>query len=37
MTAPERAMIDAYLNLSAPQRKLVRELVAALTEKAERA
>lgn len=36
MTAPERAMIDAYLSLPASQRKLVRELVAALTEKAGR-
>jgi hypothetical protein len=30
--APGRAMLDAYLSLSPPQRKLVRELVAALAE-----
>lgn len=36
MTAPERAMVDAYLSLPTSQRKLVRELVAALTEKAGR-
>lgn len=36
MTAPERAMIEAYLSLPVAQRKLVRELVAALTEKAGR-
>ena len=29
----ERAMVDAYLALAPPQRKLVRELVAALAEK----
>jgi len=28
--AQDRAMLDAYLSLSAPQRRLVRELVAAL-------
>lgn len=37
MTAPERAMVDAYLSLPAPQRKLVRELVAALVEKGAKA
>ena len=36
MTAPERAMVDAYLSLPASRRKLVRELMAALTEKAGR-
>jgi transcriptional regulator with XRE-family HTH domain len=36
MTAAERAMIDAYLSLTNYQRKLVRDLVSALTEKAER-
>jgi hypothetical protein len=36
MSAPERAMIDAYLSLPTSQRKLVRELVAALTDKAGR-
>jgi hypothetical protein len=36
MTVPERAMIEAYLSLPASQRKLVRELVAALTEKGRR-
>ena len=30
LTAPDRAMLDAYLALPAPQRKLVRELVAVL-------
>jgi hypothetical protein len=33
----ERAMVDAYVTLAPPQRKLVRELVAALAEKGERA
>lgn len=33
MTTPERAMVDAYLSLPTSQRKLVRDLVAALTEK----
>lgn len=36
MSAAERAMIDAYLSLPTPQRKLVRELVATLAQKAER-
>lgn len=36
MTAPERAMVDAYLSLPTSQRKLVRDLVAALTDKAGR-
>ena len=31
MGPQERAMIDAFLNLPAPQRKLVRELVMALS------
>jgi hypothetical protein len=30
LTAQDRAMLDAYLSLPAPQRRLVRELVAAL-------
>ena len=29
----DRAMVDAYVTLAAPQRKLVRDLVAALAEK----
>lgn len=32
----ERAMVDAYVGLAPPQRKLVRDLVAALAEKAAR-
>ena len=30
MSAPDRAMLDAYLSLPTAQRKLVRELLAAL-------
>ena len=30
LSAPDRAMVDAFLGLPAPQRKLVRELVSAL-------
>lgn len=30
MTAPDRAMVDAFLSLPAPQRKVVRDLVAFL-------
>ena len=30
LTAQDRALLDAYLSLPAPQRRLVRELVAAL-------
>ena len=30
LAAPDRAMVDAFLSLPAPKRKLVRELVAAL-------
>ena len=37
LTPAERAMVDAYATLAPPQRKLVRELVAALAEKADRA
>jgi hypothetical protein len=37
LSAAERAMVDAYITLAPPQRKLVRELVAALAEKGERA
>ena len=33
LSAAERAMVDAYISLAPPQRKLVRELVAALAEK----
>lgn len=33
LSAAERAMVDAYVALAPPQRKLVRELVAALAEK----
>ena len=33
LNAAERAMVDAYIALAPPQRKLVRELVAALAEK----
>lgn len=33
----ERAMVDAYLMLAPPHRKLVRDLVAALAEKGRRA
>ncbi|MGN6112423.1 MAG: hypothetical protein ACTHOC_05340 [Luteimonas sp.] len=36
LSAAERAMVDAYITLAPPQRKLVRELVAALAEKGER-
>jgi hypothetical protein len=32
MSAPDRAMMDAFLALPPAQRKLVRELVAALGE-----
>ena len=31
LSAPDRAMVDAFLQLPVPQRKLVRELVAALS------
>lgn len=34
LSAPDRATMDAYLALPAPQRKLVRELVAMLAAKA---
>lgn len=37
LSPAERAMVDAYVSLAPPQRKLVRELVAALADKAERA
>jgi hypothetical protein len=37
LSAAERAMVDAYITLAPPQRKLVRELIAALVEKSERA
>jgi hypothetical protein len=37
LSPSERAMVDAYVTLAPPQRKLVRELVAALAEKGERA
>lgn len=30
LAAPDRAMVDAFLSLPAPQRKLVRDLVASL-------
>ena len=30
LAAHDRAMVDAYLSLPTPQRKLVRELVASL-------
>lgn len=33
LSPAERAMVDAYIALAPPQRKLVRELVAALAEK----
>lgn len=33
LSPSERAMVDAYITLAPPQRKLVRELVAALAEK----
>ena len=33
LNTAERAMVDAYIALAPPQRKLVRELVAALAEK----
>jgi hypothetical protein len=33
LSPAERAMVDAYITLAPPQRKLVRELVAALAEK----
>ncbi|MBS0215905.1 MAG: transcriptional regulator [Proteobacteria bacterium] len=33
--AQDRAMVDGYLTLPAPQRKLVRELVAALADRKE--
>ena len=35
MPAPDRAMVDAFLSLPSPQRKLVRELVAMLSAAAE--
>lgn len=35
MPAPDRAMVDAFLTLPSPQRKLVRELVAMLSAAAE--
>lgn len=35
--APDRAMVDAFLTLPAPQRKLVRELIATLARAAEAA
>ena len=35
MPAADRAMVDAFLSLPPPQRKLVRELVAVLAEAAE--
>ena len=35
LAAPDRAMVDAFLGLSPPQRKLVRELVAMLARAAE--
>jgi hypothetical protein len=37
LSPAERAMVDAYVSLAPPQRKLVRELVAALAEKGDRA
>ena len=37
LSPSERAMVDAYVTLAPPQRKLVRELVAALAEKGDRA
>ena len=37
LTAPDRAMVDAFLSLPAPQRKLVRELIATLARAAEAA
>ena len=37
LSPAERAMVDAYISLAPPQRKLVRDLVAALAEKGERA
>jgi hypothetical protein len=37
LSPAERAMVDAYVSLAPPQRKLVRDLVAALAEKGERA
>ena len=37
LSPSERAMVDAYVTLAPPQGKLVRELVAALAEKGERA
>lgn len=33
LSPAERAMVDAYVTLAPPQRKLVRELVSALAEK----
>lgn len=33
LSPAERAMVDAYITLAPPQRKLVRDLVAALVEK----
>src|SRR5690349_21722363 len=33
LSPAERAMVDAYITLAPPQRKLVRDLVAALAEK----
>jgi len=35
MTAPDRAMVDAFLSLPTPQRKVVRELVAFLSRAAD--
>ena len=37
LSPSERAMVDAYVTLAPPQRKLVRELVAALAEKGDHA
>jgi hypothetical protein len=37
LSGAERAMVDAYITLAPPQRKLVRDLVAALAEKGTRA
>ncbi|HEU4991630.1 MAG TPA: hypothetical protein VFT52_03965 [Luteimonas sp.] len=37
LSPAERAMVDAYVMLAPSQRKLVRDLVAALAEKVERA
>ena len=36
LSPAERAMVDAYATLAPPQRKLVRDLVAALADKAAR-